>query len=130
MDLSAFGVEDSKPAFSSKKKLNSVLPYFEILYFLRVDEMQKLRENAANRNQDEFYFKMIRTKTVDGIHKHEKTERSYKQLEARRNRLNQLEKIYMDMSMQKELHKNGRKRKLREDEIVCPTTKPVYKWCA
>ena len=26
--------------------------------------------------------------------------------------------------------KRGRKRKLREDEIVCPTSKPVYKWRA
>lgn len=26
--------------------------------------------------------------------------------------------------------KKGRKRKLREDEIVRPTTKPVYKWRA
>ncbi|KAK7363213.1 hypothetical protein VNO77_05346 [Canavalia gladiata] len=61
---------------------------------------------------------------------HRKTDRSYRELEARKNRLNQLEKIYLDMSMQKELQKKGRKRKLREDEIVCPTTKPVYKWRA
>jgi len=26
--------------------------------------------------------------------------------------------------------KNGRKRKLREDEIVNPTSRPVYKWRA
>ncbi|KAG4999572.1 hypothetical protein JHK87_020644 [Glycine soja] len=59
-----------------------------------------------------------------------KTDRSYQELEARRGRLSQLEKIYMDMTMQKELQKKGRKRKLREDEIVCPTTKPVYMWRA
>nr|ACU17792.1 unknown [Glycine max] len=59
-----------------------------------------------------------------------KTAQSYQELEARRSRLNQLEKIYMDMAMQKELQKKGRKRKLGEDEIVCPTSKPVYKWCA
>lgn len=32
-----------------------------------------------------------------------KTDRSYQELEARRGRLSQLEKIYMDMTMQKEL---------------------------
>ncbi|XP_061369799.1 probable U3 small nucleolar RNA-associated protein 11 [Gastrolobium bilobum] len=180
------------------------------------DALRRLREKAANRNQDEFYFKMVRTKTVDGVHRPEseankytqeelmlmktqdigyvlqkaqserkkiekltatlhsiddqrsnkhiffaedreeakelqsqyprsqipltsddipanikrKIDRSYSELEARKNRLSQLEKIYMDMAMQKELQKKGKKRKLREDEIVCPTTKPVYKWRA
>ncbi|XP_004504747.1 probable U3 small nucleolar RNA-associated protein 11 [Cicer arietinum] len=180
------------------------------------DTLQKLKEKAANRNEDEFYFKMVKTKTVDGVHRQvsednkytqdeimlmktqdtdyillklqserkkveklaatlhgidnqpsnshvffaedreeakklklqhskreipptsgdipdnikRKTERSYKELEARKNRASQLEKIYMDMGMQKELQKSGRKRKLREDEIVCPTNKPVYKWRA
>ncbi|XP_061373176.1 probable U3 small nucleolar RNA-associated protein 11 [Gastrolobium bilobum] len=180
------------------------------------DALRRLREKAANRNQDEFYFKMFRAKTVDGVHRPEseankytqeelmlmktqdigyvlqkaqserkkiekltatlhsiddqrsnrhiffaedreeakelqsqyprsqipltsddipdnikrKIDRSYRELEARKNRLNQLEKIYMDMAMQKELQKKGKKRKLREDEIVCPTTKPVYKWRA
>ena len=32
-----------------------------------------------------------------------KTVASYRELEARKNRVNELEKIYMDMSMQKEL---------------------------
>ncbi|KAL2343738.1 hypothetical protein Fmac_005023 [Flemingia macrophylla] len=191
------------------------------------DTLRRLREKAANRNPDEFYFKMVRTKTVDGVHrppseankyteeelmlmktqdmgyilqklqserkkierltaslhsidnqssnKHvffaedreeakelqsryqksdipltsddipasikRKTDRSYRELEARRNRLSQLEKIYMDMAMKKELQKaqkefyiyeqkKGKKRKLSEEEIVCPTTKPVYKWRA
>ncbi|XP_014491118.1 probable U3 small nucleolar RNA-associated protein 11 [Vigna radiata var. radiata] len=180
------------------------------------DTLRKLREKAANRNEDEFYFKMVRTKTVDGVHRPEseankytqeelmlmktqdmayilqkvqserkkierltaslhsidnppankhvffaedreeakelqsryskseipltidniltgikrKTDRSYKELEARKDRLSQLEKIYMDMAMKKELQKNGRKRKLTEDEIVCPTSQPVYKWRA
>lgn len=30
---------------------------------------QKLKEKAAFRNPDEFYFKMVKTRTVDGIHK-------------------------------------------------------------
>ncbi|BAT84895.1 U3 small nucleolar RNA-associated protein [Vigna angularis] len=180
------------------------------------DTLRKLREKAANRNEDEFYFKMVRTKIVDGVHipeseankytqeelmlmktqdmgyilqkvqserkkierlaallhsidnppanKHvffvedreeakelqsryskseipltidnilpgikRKTDRSYKELEARKDRLSQLEKIYMDMAMKKELQKSGRKRKLTEDEIVCPTSQPVYKWRA
>ncbi|KAF7801397.1 putative U3 small nucleolar RNA-associated protein 11 [Senna tora] len=188
------------------------------------ETIRKLKEKAAFRNPDEFYFKMIKSKVVDGVHrplseanKHSqeelmlmktqdigyvlqkaqserkkiekltatlhsldnqpsdrhiyyaedrqeakemkshigksdiplvfddipadikrraslfakvrrKTASSYKELEARKNRLSQLEKICSDMAMQKELQKKGRKRKLREDEIVCPTSKPVYKW--
>jgi U3 small nucleolar RNA-associated protein 11 len=34
---------------------------------------------------------------------HRKTERSYKELEARKIRVSQLEKVYMDMAMKKEL---------------------------
>ncbi|KAA3481827.1 putative U3 small nucleolar RNA-associated protein 11 isoform X2 [Gossypium australe] len=195
--------------------------------------LQKLKEKAAFRNPDEFYFQMIKTRTVDGVHKPEsqankytqeelmlmktqdigyilqklqserkkiekltavlhsvdnhpsnrhiyyaedrfdflisykkyvfiyillyreearelqsqasqsrvtptsgdipdlikrKTAASYRELEARKNRVNQLEKLYMEMSLKKELQKKGRKRKLREDELVCPTSKPVYKW--
>ncbi|KAG7967715.1 hypothetical protein I3843_08G113200 [Carya illinoinensis] len=176
--------------------------------------LQKLREKAAFRNPDEFYFRMMKAKTVDGVHKLEnetnkynmdelllmktqdmgyilqklqsekkkieklaavlhsldsqpsnrhiyyaedreeakeiqsrskkrgkmpasddvfddirsKTAISYRELEARRNRVSQLEKLYMDMALQKELQKKGRKRKLREDELACPTSKPVYKW--
>ncbi|KAK2418314.1 putative U3 small nucleolar RNA-associated protein [Trifolium repens] len=180
------------------------------------DTLRILREKAANRNEDEFYFKMVNTKTVNGVHRPmdednkytqqelilmktqdigyvlpklqserkkveklsamlhsidnkplnshvyfaddreeakelklqlskrktsptsedipsnitRKTERSYKELEARKIRVSQLEKVYMDMAMKKELQKNGRKRKLREDEIVNPTNRPVYKWFA
>uniref|UniRef100_A0A7N0TNL2 U3 small nucleolar RNA-associated protein 11 n=1 Tax=Kalanchoe fedtschenkoi TaxID=63787 RepID=A0A7N0TNL2_KALFE len=61
-------------------------------------------------------------------HIQRKTASSYKELEARKSRVQELEKIYMDMTLQKELQKKGQKRKLREDEIVSPTTKPVYKW--
>eukprot|EP00262_Sarcandra_glabra_P009530 TRINITY_DN23945_c0_g1_i1.p1 TRINITY_DN23945_c0_g1~~TRINITY_DN23945_c0_g1_i1.p1 ORF type:complete len:230 (+),score=53.29 TRINITY_DN23945_c0_g1_i1:172-861(+) len=178
------------------------------------ETLRNLKEKASFRNPDEFYFKMIKTRTVDGIHMPEsqankfsnedlllmktqdigyvlqkvqsekkkveklgsmlhslgnqpsnnhvyyaedreeakeirsrllqrgklpasedvpddikrKTIASYKELEARTKRVNELEKLYMDMALQKELQKKGRKRKLREDEIVCPTTKPVYKW--
>ncbi|KAM7509569.1 hypothetical protein LguiA_020022 [Lonicera macranthoides] len=185
-------------------------------YHKKEEALQKLREKAAFRNPDEFYFKMIKTKTVDGVHKLEsvankytpeelmlmktqdigyvlqkvqtekkkiekltamlhslnnqpsnrhtyyaedrdeakeiqlrsseggkmlsfedfpnhikrKTTSSYKELEARKSRVNDLEKLYMDMSLTKELQKKGKKRKLRDDEIVCPTSKPVYKWRA
>ncbi|KAG5583525.1 hypothetical protein H5410_054152 [Solanum commersonii] len=57
-----------------------------------------------------------------------KTATSYRELEARKSRVRDLEKVYMDMAMQKELQKSGRKRKLREEELVNPTSKPVYKW--
>nr|TKR97960.1 U3 small nucleolar RNA-associated protein 11 [Populus alba] len=178
------------------------------------ETLRRLKEKAASRNPDEFYFGMIKSKTVDGVHRPQseankytqeelllmktqdigyilqkaqsekkkiekltatlhsldgrpsskhiyfaedreeakeirsrssenkmattsvdvpdnikrKIASSYRELEARKNRANQLEKIYMDMALKKELQKKGRKRKLREDEIVCPTTKPVFKW--
>ncbi|KAF7116605.1 hypothetical protein RHSIM_RhsimUnG0021500 [Rhododendron simsii] len=207
-------------------------------YHKKQDALQKLKEKAAFRNPDEFYFKMINTKTVNGVHKPgsqankyteeelmimktqdigyvlqklqsekkkiekltavlqstdsqlpskhmyyaedredakeiqlhnskveklpvmanvpanikspdaqscedceaqpsyskkllcscRKTAASYRELAARKGRVNDLEKLYMDMAMQKELKKKGRKRKLLEDEIVCPTSRPVYKW--
>lgn len=31
--------------------------------------VQKLKEKAAFRNPDEFYFKMIKSRTVGGVHK-------------------------------------------------------------
>ncbi|GAV92542.1 Utp11 domain-containing protein [Cephalotus follicularis] len=178
------------------------------------ESIQRLKEKAAFRNPDEFYFKMIKTRTIDGVHKPEsdankytheelmlmktqdigyvlqkvqsekkkiekltsmlhsldnqpsnrhvyfaedrdeakeirsqssksrvvsasgdipdhikrKTAASYRELEARKSRVNELEKLYMDMALKKEHQKKGRKRKLREDEIACPTSKPVYKW--
>ncbi|KAJ9179021.1 hypothetical protein P3X46_010851 [Hevea brasiliensis] len=178
------------------------------------ETLRRLKEKAAFRNPDEFYFKMIKTRTVHGVHRPEsqankytheelmlmktqdigyvlqklqsekkkiekltailhsldiqpsnrhiyyaedreearelksrssenkiviasddvpndikrKTTSSYRELEARKNRVNQLEKVYADMALQKELQKKGRKRKLHEDEIVCPTSKSVYKW--
>lgn len=178
------------------------------------EALQRLKEKASFRNPDEFYFQMIKTRTVNGVHKPEsqankytqeelmlmktqdlgyvlqklqserkKVEKltavlhsvddhpsnkhiyyaedreeakefqsqssesrvsppsddipdyikrkaaiSYRELEARKTRVNQLERLYMDMSLKKELQKKGRKRKLREDELKCPTSKPVYKW--
>ncbi|XVE60961.1 hypothetical protein DITRI_Ditri06bG0002800 [Diplodiscus trichospermus] len=177
------------------------------------ETLRRLKEKAAFRNPDEFYFQMIKTRSVDGVHKPEsqankytqeelvlmktqdigyilqklqserkkiekltavlhsvdnhpsnrhvyyaedreearelqlqssdsrvtpthdipvhikrKTAISYRELEARKSRVNQLEKLYMEMSLKKELQKKGRKRKLREDELTCPTSKPVYKW--
>ncbi|GMY13997.1 probable U3 small nucleolar RNA-associated protein 11, partial [Fagus crenata] len=40
-------------------------------------EGKKLREKAAFRNPDEFYFKMIKTRTVDGVHKFESEANKY-----------------------------------------------------
>ncbi|XP_020114444.1 probable U3 small nucleolar RNA-associated protein 11 isoform X2 [Ananas comosus] len=180
------------------------------------ETLRRLREKAAFRNPDEFYFKMINTRSVGGIHRPEseankytpeelmlmktqdigyvlqkvqsekkkierlnsmlhtldsqpsnkhvyfaedreeareiqnrasqtsslpilgdvprrikkKTTASYKELEARKKRVKQLEKLYSDMALQKELQKPGRKRKLRPEEIVSDTSKPVYKWRA
>ncbi|GER52530.1 U3 small nucleolar RNA-associated protein 11 [Striga asiatica] len=185
-------------------------------YHQKEQAIQKLKEKAAFKNPDEFYFKMVKTRMVNGVHRLEseankytkeelmlmktqdigyifqklqtekkkierlsgmlhyldddnhssnkhvyyaedrdearelrskvpenrgkpffkdlpkdiqrKTAASYRELEARKNRVQELEKIYMDMAMQKELQKKGRKRKLREDEIVSSASGPVYKW--
>lgn len=180
------------------------------------ETLRRLKEKASFRNPDEFYFKMIKTKTVDGVHRPEsdakqytheelmlmktqdigyifqkmqsekkkieklnatlhlldnqlpskhvyfaedreeakeirlqalqgkkllnldkipdaikrKTAMSYRELEARKKRLSDLERLHSEMALQKELQKKGKKRKLREDEIVCETGGPVYKWRA
>ncbi|GAU24145.1 hypothetical protein TSUD_83800 [Trifolium subterraneum] len=43
------------------------------------DTLRILREKAANRNEDEFYFKMIKTKTVDGVHRPVNEDNKYTQ---------------------------------------------------
>ncbi|KAF8395622.1 hypothetical protein HHK36_019572 [Tetracentron sinense] len=45
------------------------------------DSLRKLKEKAAFRNPDEFYFKMIKTRTVDGVHKPESQANNYTQEE-------------------------------------------------
>ncbi|KAK5795427.1 hypothetical protein PVK06_036693 [Gossypium arboreum] len=198
-------------AFHKKEETLRASLFVYCIQFLVV-YIIKLKEKAAFRNTDEFYFQMIKTRTVDGVHKPEsqakkytqeelmlmktqdigyilqklqserkkiekltavlhsvdnhpsnrhiyyaedreearelqsqasesrvtlpsgdipdlikrKTAASYRELESRKSRVNQLEKLYMEMSLNKELQ--GQKRKLREDELVCPTSKPVYKW--
>nr|XP_018625153.1 probable U3 small nucleolar RNA-associated protein 11 isoform X3 [Nicotiana tomentosiformis] len=39
--------------------------------------LRKLKEKAAFRNPDEFYFKMVKTKTVDGVHRLESQVNKY-----------------------------------------------------
>lgn len=166
-------------------------------YHQKEQTLQKLKEKAAFRNPDEFYFKMIKTKTIDGVHKPEsqankytkeelmlmktqdmgyilqklqaekkkiekltaslhvtgnqslskhvyyaedreeakqiklkisekkkssitvdlpndikrKIDASYRELEDRKSRVKELENVYADMAMQKELQKKGKKRK-------------------
>uniref|UniRef100_A0A2N9EL32 U3 small nucleolar RNA-associated protein 11 n=1 Tax=Fagus sylvatica TaxID=28930 RepID=A0A2N9EL32_FAGSY len=41
------------------------------------DTLVKLREKAAFRNPDEFYFRMIKTRTVNGVHKLENEANKY-----------------------------------------------------
>ena len=37
-------------------------------YHTKQDHLKRLRQKAANRNKDEFYFSMTREKTREGIH--------------------------------------------------------------
>ena len=204
---------------SSRKKFGLLEKHKDYLvrakaFHKKEETLQKLKEKAAFRNPDEFYFQMMKTRTVDGVHKPEtqankytqeelmlmktqdigyilqklriekkkieklnavlhsvdnhpsnkhiyyvedrqearelqlqssenrvstpshdvpdrirrKIAASYRELEARKSRANELEKIYMDMSLKKELQKKGKKRKLWEDELKSPTSKRVYKW--
>ncbi|KAK7283148.1 hypothetical protein RIF29_12465 [Crotalaria pallida] len=76
--------ERSQP--SSRKKFGLLEKHKDYVvrakaYHAKENTLRKLREKAANRNQDEFYFKMIRTKTVDGIHKPESDANKYTQEE-------------------------------------------------
>ncbi|KAI5070256.1 hypothetical protein GOP47_0015104 [Adiantum capillus-veneris] len=41
------------------------------------DAIKKLKEKAATRNPDEFYFKMINTKTVGGVHRQQTAAKQY-----------------------------------------------------
>ncbi|KAH7279003.1 hypothetical protein KP509_38G069500 [Ceratopteris richardii] len=41
------------------------------------DAIKKLKEKAANRNPEEFYYKMINTRTVDGVHRPETIAKQY-----------------------------------------------------
>ncbi|PIN19908.1 hypothetical protein CDL12_07409 [Handroanthus impetiginosus] len=150
-------------------------------YQQKKQTLQRLKEKAAFKNPDEFNFKMIRSKCVNGVHKQWNPQRnesnkknkekftlmkrqkrptdkkkigrlngvlnwldnqssdiplfyakdrkmtSYREWQARQDRKEEeLEEIYMNMSMQKELRKKGMKRKLREDELVCSTSRSVY----
>ncbi|KAF3791437.1 putative U3 small nucleolar RNA-associated protein 11 [Nymphaea thermarum] len=181
--------ERSQP--ESRKKFGFLQKHKD--YVLRAQDfhkkeetIRKLKEKAAFKNPDEFYFKMVNTRTVDGVHKSEnrankysaeellmmktqdmgyvlqkaqsekkkierlsstlhylgnhpaskhiyfaddrKTAASYEELESRKKRVHTLERMHMNMALQRELQKKGRKRKLRDDELVCPTDQPVYKW--
>ncbi|CAL2278807.1 unnamed protein product [Prunus armeniaca] len=46
-------------------------------YHKKEETLRRLKEKAAFRNPDEFYFKMIKTRTVDGVHKLENQANKY-----------------------------------------------------
>lgn len=50
-------------------------------YHKKEESIRRLKEKAAFRNPDEFYFKMIKTKTVDGVHRLESEANKYTQEE-------------------------------------------------
>ncbi|KAK9208487.1 hypothetical protein WN944_000844 [Citrus x changshan-huyou] len=50
-------------------------------YHKKEETIRRLKEKAAFRNPDEFYFKMIKTKTVDGVHRLESEANKYTQEE-------------------------------------------------
>lgn len=66
--------ERSQPGFRSRfglleKHKDYVLRAKD--FHKKEQNLQKLREKAANRNPDEFYFKMVNSQTVKGVHRGE-----------------------------------------------------------
>ncbi|KAK7363214.1 hypothetical protein VNO77_05347 [Canavalia gladiata] len=75
-----------RPQPSSRKKFGLLEKHKDYVQRARAfhkkeDTLRKLREKAANRNEDEFYFKMVRTRSVDGIHRPESEANKYSQEE-------------------------------------------------
>ncbi|CAN1240722.1 Probable U3 small nucleolar RNA-associated protein 11 [Linum grandiflorum] len=112
------------------EKLNSCLhsvdngPSNKHIYFAEDrEEAKDIRTHYAENGESAYN----RGKPVpDSIQR--KVAGLYRELEARKKRTNQLEKMYMEMALQQELQKKGRKRKLRENETAIPASGPVYKW--
>ncbi|KAK9740710.1 hypothetical protein RND81_03G054800 [Saponaria officinalis] len=64
--------ERSQPA--SRKKFGHLEKHKDYVvranaFHKKEEILQKLKEKAANKNPDEFYFRMTRTKIVDGVHR-------------------------------------------------------------
>ncbi|GLT28017.1 hypothetical protein SLA2020_029760 [Shorea laevis] len=57
-----------------------------------------------------------------------KTAASHRELEDRKCRASELEKLFMEMVLKRELQKNCQKHKLHEHQIISPTSRPVYMW--
>ncbi|EFJ37989.1 hypothetical protein SELMODRAFT_73763 [Selaginella moellendorffii] len=55
-------------------------------------------------------------------------EAAYNELAQRKERLEKLKSMVITMSMQKEIMGKGRKRKMKSDELVTPSSMPVFKW--
>ncbi|KAK8322525.1 hypothetical protein V6Z12_A12G172500 [Gossypium hirsutum] len=71
---------------SSRKKFGLLQSHKDYVVhakaFHKKEEMlRKLKEKAAFRNPDEFYFQMTKTRTVDGVHKPESKANKYTQEE-------------------------------------------------
>ncbi|XP_042007077.1 probable U3 small nucleolar RNA-associated protein 11 [Salvia splendens] len=75
-----------------------------VYYVEDVTEAREIRAEASELRENHPTFEDL------AIDIKRKTSGSYHELEARRNRVKELEKIYMDMAMQKELQKKGRNR--------------------
>ncbi|TYJ05404.1 hypothetical protein E1A91_A12G162100v1 [Gossypium mustelinum] len=71
---------------SSRKKFGLLEKHKDYVVRAKVfhkkeETLRKLNEKAIFRNPDEFYFQMIRTRTVDGVHKPESQANKYAQEE-------------------------------------------------
>ncbi|XP_004493832.1 probable U3 small nucleolar RNA-associated protein 11 [Cicer arietinum] len=68
------------------------------------ETLEKLREKAANRNPDEFYFKMTRARLVDGVHTPHEANEYYIPVRKRSKASSKSNKIH-DKDMGHLLHK-------------------------
>ncbi|XP_040940140.1 probable U3 small nucleolar RNA-associated protein 11 [Gossypium hirsutum] len=69
---------------SSRKKIGLLEKHKDYVvrakaFHKKEETLRKLKEKAAFRNSYEFYFQMIKTRTVDGVHKPESQANKYTQ---------------------------------------------------
>ncbi|KAK2640523.1 hypothetical protein Ddye_028318 [Dipteronia dyeriana] len=91
--------------------VNNAIVGFKHFYSGLLFQIQASREEAKSiRSQS---ARKVAVRASEDIPDHIKSlAASYREVEARKNRVQELEKLYMDMAMQRELQKKGRKRKL------------------
>ncbi|CAH3121286.1 unnamed protein product [Pocillopora meandrina] len=94
-------------------------------YHKKQDHLKLLREKALNKNPDEFYFKMISSKTKDGIH-HAKRGKTHTAKALKHMKTQDLNYVSSKRSMEaKKIEKLQASLHLLEDDCECPVNQHV-----